>query len=244
MWPSSTSRRRLQPHNGFIWNLAPGIRYSTLGGFNPTTGSSGTVVSSSRVWRSDALQPHNGFIWNREIAQLPAARQVASTPQRVHLERVVRFEPLLVHTASTPQRVHLEPRHQPRSESRVGCFNPTTGSSGTSTRRSDRVTRRCFNPTTGSSGTMPESGTYTSLPPAHHLVFPSTRNHPQTPGGSTETAHRPAASVGHTEPPSEHTRSDWRDVLSHCGGSTSSCSSPRMSAQSIGIPLHALLTVS
>ena len=34
---------------------------------------------------------------------------------------------------------------------------------------------------------MPNSGTYTTLLPAQHLEFPSTRNHPRTPGGSTET---------------------------------------------------------
>ena len=59
-------------------------------GFNPTTGSSGTSVSPGVPPDRFRLQPHNGFIWNRALQRRRAVVRVASTPQRVHLERLCR----------------------------------------------------------------------------------------------------------------------------------------------------------
>ncbi len=87
-------------------------------------------------------------------------------------------------TASTPQRVHLEPDAAPDTESDPDPLQPHNGfiwNSDDFDSVSD--TEIGFNPTTGSCGTMPGSGTYSLLAPTQHLVFPSTPNHHQTPGG-------------------------------------------------------------
>ena len=99
--------------------------------FNPTTGSSGTSVSIRRASRYGSLQPHNGFIWNFCPWLLVLRAVEASTPQRVHLEPGLRVANIVAVDASTPQRVHLERRQHRGRRRPTGCFNPTTGSSGT-----------------------------------------------------------------------------------------------------------------
>ncbi len=241
----------LQPHNGFIWNLAGLNQTAELGGastpqrvhleplvaqgacshpeastpqrvhleqrsrhplrtpspsFNPTTGSSGTVPSTSLNCSRSSLQPHNGFIWNCVgRAVLPGVCGGFNPTTGSSGTRTPPPPPPESPLASTPQRVHLEPYISSATRRRIAGFNPTTGSSGTGRREASGGTTPRFNPTTGSSGTMPGSGTYSLLAPAQHLVFPSTPNHPQTPGGRRKgpstrhqcRSHRASLVTGH-----------------------------------------------
>ena len=180
----------LQPHNGFIWNTKRGSPLTRGYQLQPHNGFIWNTKRGSPLTRGYQLQPHNGFIWNRRggccSGRCPSFNpttgssgtthwdvtnndgDLASTPQRVHLEPEPFEQEYNTAAASTPQRVHLEQRQQPRKTTAIRCFNPTTGSSGTVALARLGGPRRRFNPTTGSSGTI----TSIAVPPSSRRLQP------------------------------------------------------------------------
>ncbi len=101
-------------------------------GFNPTTGSSGTPTDTATA-TATPLQPHNGFIWNESSLAGDSVGSSASTPQRVHLERVRAASITAGAGELQPHNGFIWNEHIEATENfRNTGFNPTTGSSGTS----------------------------------------------------------------------------------------------------------------
>ena len=121
----------LQSHNGFIWNrpATAAVTWITTG-FNPTTGSSGTVSSRRCSTRRPCFNPTTGSSGTlpRPALLRSQAGFNPTTGSSGTVRRTSDTRPDLV--ASTPQRVHLERRVRNRP-TRLRRFNPTTGSSGT-----------------------------------------------------------------------------------------------------------------
>ena len=123
----------LQPHNGFIWNLAATSACRHLDrASTPQRVHLEPVYHASIGVLRPLLQPHNGFIWNEFLVVRDDVLDGASTPQRVHLEQYVCPEDddrrlLQPHNGFIWN--HDQARRQLDLQLR---FNPTTGSSGTS----------------------------------------------------------------------------------------------------------------